>query len=164
MLLSSALFLSACNTDDEEPDEPNKDPDADENENKDELLEITKDFVVCYDSFNSRSNQLSLSLVNKYKDDFGISLKRQSYTSSPTELEIHIGRLTSRDEYKALANTMTSLSSAGIACAVIKVVGSTLLMYGTTDDAVEVAMNRAIKLLDEKALFPRAPMKLLFSM
>ncbi len=145
MLISACLSLSSCN-EDESPDEKT-DPEV-------PMLSITEDFVVAYDNFNTRATALSKSFIDTYKEKYGLTLSRESYTKGTNELEIQIGMLKSRDEYKAALGTMTEMSTEGISVALVRASEGRLMLFGTTDDAVEVAVNHALTLFDASGNIP----------
>lgn len=147
LLLSSLTVLTACN---EEPDvEDEDDTDVPEQE-EDTTLDLTSEFVVSYDSSSFRTQALAKSFADTYKKKYGITLTEKKFVSTPPEYEIAIGSFKSREDFKTLSETASQLITGGISVGIVRVKDGRLFIYGNTDDALEVAVGRALALLNDK--------------
>lgn len=151
LLLSSLTVLTACKGGpDTDPDEGGNEDETDlPDDEKEKLLDITDEFIVSYDASGFRGAKLAKTFTDSYKKKFNIELTDKSYTNDAPEYEIAIGSFKSREDFKDIISSAQQFVTSGISVALVRVQEGRLIIYGNTDDAVEVAVNHAISLLND---------------
>ncbi len=105
------------------------------------LMEITSDYVVTYNTFNIGEKIAVSDFIATFSEKYGIELAKKDHTKGKNNFEIQIGSLDTRDEYLAAKEKMDTYSTEGLGVALVRVSGSTLGIFGSNNDAIEVAID-----------------------
>ena len=139
--------LTSCNNDgsgNTNNDSENGGNSVDDSSNAAEnLVSVTEDFVIAYNPYDVVQNSLAKRFAEDFEEKYDLKLSSKDFTVSKAECEIQLGFLTSRAEYKQAVEFMDQYATPGIGVALIRANERGLLITGSTNNAVKVAIDYA---------------------